>query len=209
MSASAPETRLSAWATSVACQLGDVEPLAGAAEIAAQPVEVVARVGEDVAGAHDRRVGLDDVLQDGLFGVRQACPRRQHLVLGAPRPGHGLAAAVERLLGHQAALGLLQDVGVAVVLVVATGPVDVVLGLPVEGQAAGGADQRPPAGQGLRHQLVGGAQPGALGIEAWVVDIGGPQGVAQGLARGRSVEAAGQDQAGQPRQQDVSHGHGL
>ena len=189
-------------------QLGHFEALLDAAEIAVQPLQIVLRIADHVARPHHRRIGLDGVQEHGLLGILEPGPGRADLVLGAAGAGHGLAAAVDRLLGHQPPFGLIEHVGIAVGLPVAVERRAelVVDRLVVDGVVAGGADQRSPAGQRLRHLLVGGAQLCPRRIETRVLDIGLAQRVRQRLGRRRDGEAADEEQAGHSRQRGATHG---
>ena len=136
--------RVSACDTSVSEAAPAARRRRAESQLSAHHLLVVLVEGEHGLGPHHVHVGGDGLQQHLLFGGHELGALGLHQILGLIDGGTGAAAVVERL--DDTKLGEAQGAAVVVAIVDAAAA----LGL--------GRDRGPPAGERLRHQLVGRAQ---------------------------------------------------
>ena len=151
-----------------------IEALLGGAERLAQKCDVAA-LGFDQCLIGDHvHVGGDGIEQDALTGIAQSLPARQHLKFRNTDAVRGLEAVKQVLRDRDANGPWLQRRSL-------DGVIQKQIANRLQSGAEARDDLRTIAGQRLRHAFVGGALPGAAGIELRIGLIGFDQGFAQRL----------------------------
>ena len=155
--------------------LADTETVVGRLQLFGEHLFVVHVQRQRLLRLYHANIGSDDIGEAGLLLLDQHGAFGHHLILGAIDAGWRLAAVVKRLCERRLR-GADEPIRPSGEPELAVDPVAVAGG-------AGHYNGRSPAGQGLRHVLVGGPQLGALGKQLGLRRIGRGESLRQCVRR--------------------------
>ena len=174
--------------------LADIEARLRRLELLGQHLDILLAELQDVAVANDIHIGGGAVEQNLLLDRQQALTTGTDQGFGLRRPADRLEAAENRLRqrDRDACRCCPRRLGDARII-------------PCHAGIAIGRDRRPPAGERLRHGLVGGALPRPFGVERRTAHIGGRKGGSDQFGARSRRARPGEGDSGKRRGHETAH----